>query len=231
MVSNSFIWEPWPIESIDDILKFERQYQELVKNTPDDWTYEDGYIPHDFGDGSLCLMGRGHFKIMADAILTNSNDAFIKVGCTPCESLVLHSFLNNESCLYRRDSYHGHIPPFADSMCKILDNALEKMPCCDSVELYRVCVYGDRENFEVGEVFAPMYSITTSSDSTWQVMSENRFVIKPLSQCKTKARAIYRVFNKADEFQVSFLSSAKFVITSIDDWGERKKAFYMEEIN
>ena len=62
-------------------------------------------------------------------------------------------------------------------------------------------------------------------------MSENRFVIKPLPLCKTKARAIYRVYNKAKEFQVSFLSSAKFVITSIDEWGERKKAFYMEEIN
>lgn len=230
MVSNSFIWKPWPIESIDDILKFERQYQELVKNTPDDWTYEDGYIPHDFGDRSLCLMGRGHFKIMADAILTNSNDAFIKAGCTPCESLVLHSFLGFESCLYRRDSYYGHIPPFADNMCQILDNALKKMPWCNCPELYRACVFGDRENFEIGDVFEPMYTITTSADSSWQDKSVNRFVIKPLPQCQTKARSIYIVHNKANEFQVSFLSTAKFVITSIDDWGEGNKAFHMDEI-
>lgn len=230
MVSNSFIWKPWPIESIDDILKFERQYQELVINTPDDWTYEDGYIPHDFGDGSLCLMGRGHFKIMADAILTNPNDAFIKAGCTPCESLVLHSFLGFESCLYRRDSYYGHIPPFADNMCQILDNALEKMPCCDCVELYRACVYGDRENFEIGEVFEPKYTITTSADSLWKDMSVNRFVIKPLPPHLTKARSIYRVHNKANECQVSFLSSAKFIITFIDNWGESNMVFYMGEI-
>lgn len=231
MLSDSFIWKPWTIESIEDILKFEQQYQELVKNTPDDWTCDGGFVPHDFGDGSLCLMGRGHFKIMADVILTNPNDTFIEVGCTQCESLVLHSFIGFESRIYRRDSYYcDRIPPFADSMCEILDNALDKMPRCDCKKLYRACVYGDRENFEIGDVFAPQYTITTSADSLWKDKSVNRFVIKPLPQCKTKARSIYLVHNKANEYQVSFLSSAKFIITSIDDWGEGKKAFHMEEI-
>lgn len=230
MLDDSFIWAPWPIESVEDIIRFEEKYQELAKSAPDEWSPDARLVSHDFGDGSLCLMGRGHFKMMAEGSALKQEDAFIVAGCNQCESLVLHSFIGFESCLFRKDSYHSHIPPFAINLWKILDQALEKMPRCECEELYRACVYEDRDNFEIGELFEPGYSVTTSANSSWRDKSVNRYVIKPLAPEQTKARSIYPVFNKADEYQVSFLSTAQLIITAVDSWGEDKRVFYMREV-
>lgn len=229
MFDDSFIWEPWPIESVEDILRFEERYRDLKKSVPYDWSPEDGLIPHDSGDGSLCLMARGDFKMMAEGPALKPDNAFIAAGCNYCESLVLHSFIGFESCLFRRDSYHARIPPFAISLWQILDQALEKMPLCQSEKLYRACVYEDRDDFVLGELFEPGYSVTTSADSSWLDKPVNKYVIKPLPPEQTKARSIYSVFNKAGEYQVSFLSTARFIITAIDRWGENTRVFYMRE--
>lgn len=228
MTDDSFIWQPWPIESIDDILGFEERYRYLVKNTPEEWSPETGFISHDFGDGNLDFMSAGHFRMMAEDA-SSSNDVFIKAGCTECESLVLHSFLSFESGLYRIDSYNNQIPPIVAELCHLLDKALDKLPHNNDSPLYRVCVFEDREDFKLGEIFEPRYSLTTSADSSWRDYTVNRYVITPLCAEQTLARAIYRVENKAKEFQVSFLSNVKFLVKGIEDWGHNKKAYLMEE--
>lgn len=230
MLDDSFIWGPWQIDSVDDILRFEERYIKLEKSAPCELSLDAGMMPHDFGDGSLCLMGRGYFKMMSKGSVLRPEDAFIVAGCTQCESLILHSFIGFDSCLFRKDSYHSHIPPFANNLCKILDNALEKMPRSECDKLYRACVYEDRDDFEIGELFEPGYSVTTSADSSWRDKSVNRYVIKPLPPEQTKARSIYLVLNKADEYQVSFLSTTRFEITAIESWGENKRVFYMNEV-
>lgn len=230
MLDDSFIWDPWPIESIDDIIRFEERYCELVKNAPDEWTPDAGLLPHDFGDGSLCLMGRGHFQRMVQGGIAGPNDVFVKNGCTQIESLILHSFLGFESGIYRKDSYYRRIPPIVNTLCHILDMALDKLPRSNNNLLFRACVYGDREDFTIGEIYEPGYSLTTSADETWRDKSVNRFIITPLKSEHTRARAIYPLMNKANEFQVSFLSDAKFILLGIEDWGDEKKAFLMEEI-
>ena len=230
MLNDSFIWKECSIDSVEDIIRFEGQYQELIKNTPEEWSTDNGFFHHDFNEGSLSLLARGHFKKMSQSVITNPNDAFIRVGCSKCESLVIHSFIGFESCLYRKDSYPNGIPPFVDRMCQILDNALDKMPRCEQHILCRACVDEDKKDFKVGDIFEPGYVITTSTDTSWRNEDANRFVIKPLPADQTKARAIYIIYNKANEFQVSFLSTTKFQITSIENWGNDKKVFYMHEI-
>ena len=116
------------------------------------------------------------------------------------------------------------------NLCQILDNALEKMPKCKDFELYRACVHEDRSDFAVGDIFEPQYVITTSADSTWQNHDANRFVINPLPPNLTKARSIYHIYNKANEYQVTFLSNAKFVVSLISNWGNGKQIIYMDEI-
>ena len=202
MIDKNFIWEPWSIHSVDDILRFEDQYIQLVKNTPYEWSPETGFAHPDFGDSSLRLIAHGHFKLLNQSISNIPDDVFILAGCTICESIILHSFLDFYSLLYRLDSYHGCIPPIVHNLCQILDNALEKMPKCKDFELYRACVHEDRSDFAVGDIFEPQYVITTSADSTWQNHDANRFVINPLPPNLTKARSIYHIYNKANEYQL-----------------------------
>ncbi len=229
MIDDSFIWKSLAIESVDDILSFEQRYQNLVNSTPDEWVPVGDLMPHDFGDGSLCLMERGHFKMMAEDIVGNIDDVFIRCGCSQVESLVLHSFLGFESCIYRKDSYY-RIPPIVNTLCQLLDGALDKLPHNEDNMLFRACVYEDRADFSIGELFKPGYSLTTSADETWRNKSDNRYIIKPLGAKDTRARTIYSIINKANEYQVSFLSTAKFIVKKIENWGDGKKAFFMDEV-
>ena len=206
MFDDSFIWEPWPIVDVEDILRFEDMYRKLVECTPEEWDSEDGFIPHDFGDGSLCLMSKGNFKKTYEGVVARPKDVFIHWGCSPVESLVLHSFIGSESCLYRKDSYYCHIPPIVNELCRILDCALDKLPHNENNVLFRACVYEDRNDFSIGDIFAPGYSLTTSADESWQDKSVNRYIIKPLCPLSTQARAIYTVKNNANEYQQKLVS-------------------------
>lgn len=230
MIDDSFIWEPWPVESVNDIIRFEDMYRTLVNNTPERWSPKTGLIPYDFGDGNLCCMSAGNFRRMAEDVVSN-DDIFIKAGCTQCESLVLHSFLGFESGLYRIDSYNNRIPPIVAELCLLLNKALDKLPHNNNLLLYRACVFEDRTDFEVGEIFIPQYSLTTSADSSWRDYTVSRYVIEPLHEKKTFSRAIYLVSNKGKEYQVSFLSNAKFLVKKIEDWGYGKLSFLLKEIS
>jgi hypothetical protein len=110
-------------------------------------------------------------------------------------------------------------------MCEVLDIVLEKSPVYDEGNvLYRFCTSDDKVNFKEGEIFrAPHYVTTTKSN--WE-KDTDVYVITPKS-IGTNARSIYKLYNKANENQVSFKRGTSFKITKIEQ-GKYKK-IYMEE--
>ena len=109
-----------------------------------------------------------------------------------------------------------------------MNTALSKLPLYHN-EVVRDCLEFDNIGFKVGEVFKPGFCLTTSADLNWKVYSDNRYRIKPLQTGDSKARALFLV-NFTPEQQVTFLEKACFRIIGINDWGEGKKEYLMEEL-
>lgn len=228
MISEDFIWQPFEKYSVDEILMFEKQYHELIDKTPLDFT-ENGFEPHDFGEGGLVWLSRARFDL-----LTKADDEikarFLSCGCSEREILVIRSFLDFASGMYRTDSYH-RIPPFVAALCCILDSGLRKLPSYEGDYLTRACNDNDRIDFCKGDIFRPGFALTTSADHSWRDKKANRYFITPLESSSTKARSIYKVYNKADEYQVTFTSDAAFIVEDEIEWNDNYKEIYLREIN
>ena len=226
---DAFIWQDNEIHSIDELVAYEKQYQ----------TYSESLFAYDndiecFGnvemeDGSMSLLCKGRFQEMAKGFdEAEYNQAFRDAGLTDLEIIVLRSFLADISEMYRLDAYYIAVPPFAMSLCHILNVGISKLPAF-SEWVVRKCHDHDKIDFAVGDVFAPGYMLTTSADHTFAGKSDNKYLIKPLSEGQTKARAIFKIKDNSEQ-QVTFLQDTQFRITAINDWGEGYKEIVMEEI-
>lgn len=230
IVFDNFIWQDCNIQSVEQLLSFEKEYQECHKSFGflyDTEIEEFGSL--EMNNGPMDFLSRGRFKqFSASGYEDKVSLAFKRAGLSELEILVVETFRADQSAMYRLDAYCYGAPPFIKSICNILNNALSKMPVFSYIAV-RACNEYDRDDFKVGEFFKPNFCLTTSADLTWEDYSRNRYKIKPLDNNVSKARAMFLIDDNG-EFQVTFLQDACFRITAINDWGEGKKEFLMEEV-
>lgn len=227
---DAFIWQDCNIESIEQLVSFEKEYQEY--NVYFGFLYDseiDEFGLLEMNNGPMVFLSRGRFKqFSASGFKDNVSLAFKGTGLSELEILMVETFRADLSAIYRLDTYFYGIPPFIKSICNILNNALSKMPAYSNI-VVRECNEYDRDDFKVGELFKPNFCLTTSADLSWVEYSKNRYKISPLDNNQSKARAMFLVDDNG-EFQVTFLQDACFRITARNDWGEGKKEFLMEEV-
>lgn len=222
------IWQDCQIKTVDDLVAFEKGYKELGKNL--DFCFDsevEEFAPVYMMDGEMCLLDKGAFQRTANG-KGELLPKFMSAGLSDAEAVVIITFLAEISGLYRKDAYHFGIPPFVHAVCEVLNRAVAKLPAY-SETVVRACNEYDKADFNIGDVFTPAFCLTTSADLTWENTSENRYRIQPLDAEHTKARSIFSIHDISEK-QVTFLDDASFRITAINEWGEGKKEFVMEEI-
>ena len=228
---DNFIWQDCKIDSIEQLVAFEKEYQRYEESFGFLYDIEVGEFGHiEMEDGPLNLLGRGRLNQFSKGIKDDSTGKdFLKAGLTELETLMIKVFRADLSELFRLDAYYCGVPPIVHSLCEILDSALDKLPPT-SEPLIRKCNEYDKVDFQVGEVFEPGFCLTTSADPTWgNDTSVSLYRVTPLDVVHTKARAMYLVNNNT-EYQVTFLQDAIFRITSINDRGEGKQEIVLEEL-
>lgn len=227
---DAFIWQECKIQSVDELVDFEKTYQEYSKFFDFCYDNEVGeFAPVYLCNGEMTLLCKGAFQRTTHHKEDNPLfQKFIEAGLNDLESVMVISFLAEISGLYRKDSYVFGIPPFIQSVCEVLDTAISKLPSYTGM-VVRACNEYDRADFQVGDIFVPGFCLTTSADLTWENESENRYCIQLLQSELTKARSIYSIHDISEK-QVSFLQNVRFRICGISEWGEGKKEIWMEEI-
>ena len=225
---DKFIWQDCQIDTVEKLKEFEKSYQEKGKDFGFCYDSEVGeFAPVYMCNGEMDLLCKGAFQRTADH-RGEEHVKFIEVGLSVLQSIVVLTFLAEISGLYRIDSYHHGAPPFVQSVCETLNNALTKLPAY-SETVVRACNDYDRVDFKIGDVFTPGFCLTCSADLTWENESKNRYKITPLDANNTKARKLFGIHNISEQ-QVTFLQDASFRITGISDWGEGMKQIEMQEI-
>ena len=226
---DNFIWQNCEINTVDDLVAFEKQYQELGKNL--DFCYDsevEEFSPVYMCDGEMCLLEQGAFQRTAKG---NGElfQMFVAAGLSDLEAVVVITFLVEISGLYRKDAYHHGVPPFVKAVCEILNSGISKLPAYSGT-VVRACNDYDKADFRIGDIFTPGYCLTCSADyENWKDGSRNRYVITTLDSEHTKARNLFCIHDISEQ-QVTFLQNARFRITSVSDRGEGKKQVEMQEI-
>ena len=208
--------------TVQELIDIEKKYQNDHKDDP--WVYNEvGELQPSSMNDDIAFLSKGYIKRHNNINLETRKDLTEK-GLGDFEILMLMCFVGYLSYAFRWNSYNDKKSPIPE-MCEGLDNVLEKCPIYDEWKvLYRFCTSDDRTDFKIGETFkAPHYVTTTRSN--WG-KDTDVYVITPKS-IDTNARSIYKLYNKANENQVTFKRGTSFKITKIEK-GKYKK-IYMEE--
>lgn len=225
---DTFIWQDIKVNTVENLIAFEKNYKEYDNEFSLCYdTQMNEYSSVFMCDGEMTLLSKGTFQRISEC-RDELHTKLVNAGLTDLESVYVRAFLADISGLYRKDSYHFGVPPFIQSVCEGLNNALVKLPSYSEI-VVRACNDYDKADFEVGDVFTPSFCLTCSADITWEDKSENRYIIKPLDVEHTKARNLFDIYDISEK-QVTFLQDAKFSITAICDWGEGKKQIEMKEM-
>ena len=128
------------------------------------------------------------------------------------------------------DDYYGEVPDIVHEMQIILNSIINKAPKFNGNILYRFTKTGDKTNFEVGDIYQPSHSLTTTTED-WKQNRSDVYVIKTLPENETQAHCLYMIYNHGQETQVNFLRGTSFEITDIEPIeGSEYKRIYMSEI-
>ena len=192
--------------TVQELIDIEKKYQGNHKNDP--WVYNEvGELEPSNMNDDIVFLSKGYIKKHND-IKPETRKDMAEKGLSDFEMLILMCFVGYLSQAFRWDSYKDKKSPVYD----------------EGNVLYRFCTSDDKVNFKEGEIFrAPHYVTTTKSN--WE-KDTDVYVITPKS-IGTNARSIYKLYNKANENQVTFKRGTSFKITKIEK-GKYKK-IYMEE--
>lgn len=226
---DKFNWKDCQIKTCDELVAFEKTYQEHGKIFSFCFNTEvNEFSPVFMCNGEMTLLSNGAFQ-RAVKHKGELHEKFVEAGLTDLEAVIVRSFLVDISGLYRIDAYHYGVPPFIQSVCETLNNAIDKLPAYTDT-VVRACHEYDKVDFNLGDVFTPGFCLTCSADyQNWKDESKNRYKVTPLDAEHTKARKLFGIHNTPEQ-QVTFLQNAQFCITGISDWGEGKKQIEMKEI-
>ena len=208
--------------TVQELIDIEKKYQSDHKNDP--WVYNEvGEMEPSNMNDDIAFLSKGYIKKHSNIKPETRKDLTDK-GLSDFEVLMLMCFVGYLSYAFRWNSYNDKKSPIPE-MCEGLDNVLEKCPIYDEGNvLYRFCASDDKVDFKEGDLYqAPHYVTTTKSN--WD-KDTHAYIITPKS-VDTNARSIYKLYNKANENQVTFKRGTCFKIIKIEE-GNYKK-IYMEE--
>lgn len=157
-------------------------------------------------------------------------DAIKKYDLSEVEVLIMNCFYGNLSQYFRDDTYtqFGDVPKVAKEMQIVLESFIKKAPKHKGCVLYRFLNSHDISDFNIGDVFEPSFSLTTTNED-WD-QDKDAYVITPLPEKQTSAFDIYKIYNHGEENQVNFLKGTKFRVTNIERNSKGFRRIYMDEI-
>ena len=208
--------------TVQELIDIEKKYQGNHKNDP--WVYNEvGELEPSNMNDDIVFLSKGYIK-KHNEIKPETRKDLAEKGLGDFEILMLMCFVGYLSYAFRWNSYNDKKSPIPE-MCEGLDIVLEKSPVYDEGNvLYRFCTSDDKVGFKEGDLYqAPHYVTTTKSN--WD-KDTHVYIITPRS-VDSNARSIYKLYNKANENQVTFKRGTSFKITKIEK-GKYKK-IYMEE--
>ena len=147
------------------------------------------------------------------------------------EMVVLGLFIMHHSKYFRDDYYGKEIPDIAKNMFEVLNNVVSKAPKIECDILYRFCHSHDEFRMKDGDVLYVSHNLTCTQN-IWPSHRENRYIIKPLPQDKTRAHAICKMYHHNEkEAQVNYLRGTRFHVTKVEEIvGTEYHLFYMDEL-
>lgn len=144
--------------------------------------------------------------------------------------MIFTCFVGNISYAFRDDNYHGEVPEIVREMQIVLNSVIIKSPKFKGGILYRFTKIGDKTDFEIGDIYRPCHSLTTTTED-WEQNRSDVYVIKTLPENDTQAHSLYQIYNHGNETQVNFLRGTSFEITDIMPIkGTEYKQIFMSEI-
>ncbi len=148
------------------------------------------------------------------------------------ELTVLGMFIMHHSWCFRDDYYGEEIPEIAKEMFEVLDSLVAKAPKTTNHLLFRFCVDEDKHDMGVNDIVTFPHNLTCTIDN-WIRSDNNKYVITPLSDSRTRAHDIYKMYpHNENERQVNFLRGTQFLVTDVQEISETKyHVFFMNELN
>jgi len=160
----------------------------------------------------------------------NDIDKENRYGLTGVEKMIFTCFIGDISYVFRDDNYFGEVPEVVREMQIVLNSIITKAPKFEGNTLYRFTKIGDKTNFEIGDIYQPCHSLTTTTED-WKQDRSDVYVINTLPKDATKAHSLYLIYNHGNETQVNFLRGTSFEITNIEPIeGTEYKRIFMSEI-
>ena len=179
-----------------------------------------------FSYDPLSFLGKKPFQTFQH----NNIDKENRYGLTDVEKMILTCFLGNISYAFRDDNYCGEVPDIVREMQTVLNSIIEKAPKYKGNTLYRFTKTGDKTNFDIGDIYQPLQSLTATTED-WEQNRSDIYVIKTLPENETKAHSLYLIHYHSNETQVNFLRGTSFKITDIEPIeGTEYKRIFMSEI-
>lgn len=218
------------MEDIKYFLETEKKFQEEHSDGPElYYDPECGGMTYKSYPGDFLEEGWMN-KFAQEPHSEKVRSAMKKYNLTEVEVLIMNCFYGNLSQYFRDDTYEqfGEVPEISQKMQKVLENFIRKAPKHKGGVLYRFLNSHDRSDFNIGDVFEPSFSLTTTNED-WE-QDKNSYVITPLPEESTSAYDIYKIYNHGEENQVNFLKGTKFVVTRIEKTPNGHRRIYFNEL-
>lgn len=214
--------------TIDELIRIEADYIDKQKNIPMIHTEEQGLVPANYND-KLFFLNKKHVTTQARNLSNELKHDLSKWQLTKFEMLMLLCYQGDLSDVF--DNGDPRKSPYPiNEMCKALDTVLTKAPTCTDTPLYRQHRKNDVTNFKKGEIRSfPSY--LTTSIKNWNQPNHQLIITPNLSH--TNAKALYKMRNDKEEYQVDFKRGTSFFIEKVEPFEEddvEYKRIWMKEI-
>lgn len=213
------------MKDIQYFLHEEEKYLASPQANPE-LVWNDEYGEFDYPYDPLSFLRKKTFQTFQHNNIDKENN----YGLTDVEKMIFTCFIGNISYAFRDDDYCGEVPEIVREMQTILNSIIEKAPKYKGNTLYRFTKTGDKTNFDIGDIYQPLHSLTATTED-WEQNRSDVYVIKTLPEKETKAHSLYLIHNHGNETQVNFLRGTSFEITDIEPIeGTEHKRIFMSEI-
>ena len=214
--------------TIDELLKIEADYIDKQRTVPKIHREEQGIVPANYDD-KLFFFNQGHIAIQASNLTNDLKQDLSKWQLTKFEMLMLLCYQGNLSAVL--DNGNPRKSPYPiNEMCKALDTILIKAPTCTDTPLYRQHRKNDVIDFKEGEI-RTFPSYLTTSIKNWNQPCHQLIITPNLSH--TNAKALYKIRNDKEEYQVDFKRGTSFLIEKVETFegdGVKFKRIWMKEL-
>ncbi len=203
--------------TVQELIDIEEKYQSDHKDEP--WVYNEvgEFEPANRYD-DIVFLEKGYIA-RHNSIKPDTRKNLADKGLNDFEMLMLMCFVGYLPHAFRWNSYNDKKSPIPE-MCEGLDMVLEKSPVYDEGNvLYRFCTSDDKVDFKEGDLYQAPHYVTTTKNNWGK--DTDVYVITPKS-VGTNARSIYKLYNKANENQVTFKRETSFKITKIEEGNYKK---------